>query len=91
MPISTTLKRKLLTGLLASLTVLAGLQATGFAAQAERLWSVVVHFEYDNGLEYDYVLRTGLSAGEMAAILEDCGRSHWTGSVVRYYCYPIPE
>ena len=86
------IKLKMLTGMLvAGLTALVGFQATGMAAQAERLWSVVVHFEYDNGSEYDYVLRTGVSTEQMHEALEDCGRSHWTGSVVRYYCYPIPE
>jgi cellulose biosynthesis protein BcsQ len=27
----------------------------------------------------------------LAAALAECGRSHQTGSVVQYYCYPVPE
>lgn len=61
------------------------------AAQPEQLWSVLVHFEYDNGLEYDYVLGTGIPAQHVSDILQDCGRSHRTRSVVRYHCYAIPE
>jgi hypothetical protein len=95
MPKKTTLnamKKWLMPGVFATaLTALIGFQATEAAAQAERLWSVVVHFEYDNGFEYDYMLAAGVSAANMAAILAECGSSHWTGSVVRYHCYPIPE
>ena len=40
---------------------------------------------------YDIVFARGLSVSEMSSILRDCGRSHWTGTVVRYYCYPIAE
>jgi hypothetical protein len=86
------MKKRMLTGIVvAALTAVTGLQVTGLAAQAERLWSVVVHFEYENGFEFDYVLGTGLSTPEMTEMLQDCGRSHWTGSVVRYHCYPIAE
>jgi hypothetical protein len=86
------MKRWILTGILAAaLTAVAGFQVTGLAAHTEKLWSVVVHFEYQNGFEFDYVLGTGLSTAEMTAILQDCGRSHSTGSVVRYHCYPIAE
>jgi hypothetical protein len=86
------MKKRVLTGIVAAaLTAVTGFQVTGLAAQAERLWSVVVHFEYENGFEFDYVLGTGLSPAEMTEILQDCGRSHWTGSVVRYHCYPIAE
>lgn len=64
---------------------------TALATLADNLWSVVMHFEYQNGFEFEYVLGTGLSTAEMTGIVQDCGRAHWTGSVVRYYCYPIPE
>lgn len=86
------MKRWMLTGIVAAaLTAVTGFQAAGLAAQADKLWSVVVHFEYQNGFEFEYVLGTALSTAEMTEIVQDCGRSHWTGSVVRYYCYPIPE
>ena len=43
------------------------------------------------GAEYDIVIARGVPNSQKAEMLADCGRSHWTGSVVRYYCYPIPE
>lgn len=85
-------KKGLVSGVLATaLAALVGFQATEAAAQVEQLWSIVVHFEYADGFEFDYVLRTGVSTAEMADVLQDCGRSHRTGSVVRYHCYPVPE
>lgn len=85
-----TIRKKLMTGVLAAaLSTSIGLQAAG--AQVQPLWSVAVHFEYDNGFEFDYILARGVSTAEMTSILQDCGSSHWTGSVVRYHCYPIPE
>lgn len=84
--------KKLVTGLVAAaLTALVGFQATGMAAPAEQLWSVVVHFRYESGFEFDYVLRRGVSTTEMTGVLQECASSHWTGSVVRYHCYPVPE
>ena len=74
------------------LAVLVGLQLAGAALQAApRLWSIVVHFQYDDGFEFDYVIETGVPTSELGAALGECGRSHATGSVVRYHCYPIPE
>ena len=61
------------------------------AAQGPRLWSIVVHFEYQNGFEFDYVLERGVPAAELGAALGECGSSHWVGSVVRYHCYPVAE
>jgi hypothetical protein len=61
------------------------------AYPADRLWSIVVHFAYEDGTEFDYVLRTGVPTREVSTYLAECGASHWTGSVVRYYCYPLPE
>ena len=61
------------------------------AAQGQRLWSIVVHFEYQDGFELDYVLENGLATSDVGAALAACGHSHWTGSVVRYHCYPVPE
>ena len=76
----------------AALAVLIGFQATAVSAQpAPRTWSIVAHFAYQDGFEYDYVIRTGVTTADMPSMLADCGRSHWTGSVVRYHCFPIPE
>jgi len=87
-----TLRNGVMAGVLAAaLFAPTGLQATGASAPLEKLWSIVIHFQYDNGFEFDYVLRTGVPTAEMPAALEECGSSHWTGSVVRYHCYPVPE
>jgi len=75
----------------AFLTALIGFQASGVAAQGQPSWSIVVHFEYQDGFELDYVLEQGVSAADLGAALGACGRSHWTGSVVRYHCYAVPE
>ena len=87
------MKKTLLAGVLAvALAAMAGIHSTSVSAQQDsQMWSVVVHFEYSNGTSLDYVLARGVPTSRMKSILEDCGRSHWTGSVVRYYCYPIPE
>ena len=87
------MKKKLLAGVMAAvLAALVGINSTGVTAQAaSQSWSVAVHLEYQNGDSYDIVFARGLSVSEMSSILRDCGRSHWTGTVVRYYCYPIAE
>ena len=86
------MKKKLLAGVLVgAVTALMGIQATTVAAQASQLWSVVVHLAYADGTSYDYVMQRGVSTEDMRSILQDCGRSHWTGSVIRYHCYPVPE
>jgi len=87
------MKKKLLSGVLAVvMTALVGLSSTGVsAAAASRLWSVAVHLAYADGSAYDIVFATGLPTSEMQSIVAECGKSHWTGSVVRYHCYPIPE
>ena len=77
--------------LVSALTALIGFQASAAAAQAQRLWTIMIHFEYQDGFEFDYVLERGVSAADVGAALAECGRSHWTGSVVRYHCYPVPE
>jgi hypothetical protein len=90
----TTLKAKkavMLGVFVAAMTALIGFQATGVAAQGPGLWSIVVHFQYQDGFEFDYVLERGVSAADLGAALAECGRSHRTGSVVRYHCYPVPE
>ena len=75
----------------AALTALIGFQVTGLAAQGQELWSIVVHFQYQDGFEFDYVLERGVSTEDLPAALTDCGRSHRFGSVVQYHCYPVPE
>ena len=75
-----------------ALTALIGLQLAGAVVHAAQpLWSIVVHFQYSDGFEFDYVLERGVPASELGAALAECGRSHRTGSVVQYHCYPIPE
>ena len=70
---------------------LAALMGAVPAAAALRTWSIVVHFTYQDGFEYDYVLRTGVSAADVPSMLAECGASHSAGSVVRYHCFPVPE
>ena len=86
------MKKVLMQGVLvAALTALIGFQVPGVAAQGQGLWSIVIHFQYQNGFEFDYVLERGVSTENLAAALAECGRSHRTGSVVRYHCYPVAE
>jgi hypothetical protein len=86
-------KRLLLPGVFAAaVAALIGFHATRVsAAGAPRQWSIVVHFEYQDGFEYDYVVARGVPTEIMPSMLAECGSSHWTGSVVRYHCFPIPE
>lgn len=95
MPRLTTLKamkKGLMQGVfVAALSALIGFQGTGVAAQEQPLWSIVIHFQYADGFEFDYVLERGISTPDLAAALAECGRSHRTGSVVRYHCYPVAE
>ena len=75
-----------------ALTALIGLPLAGAVVHAAPpLWSIVVHFQYADGFEFDYVLDRGVPTSEVGAALAECGRSHWTGSVVRYHCYPVAE
>ena len=87
------MKKMMLAGMFAvMLAVLVGFSSTTVSAQqAPQTWTVVIHFEYADGFSFDYVLATGASTSRMTSILQDCARSHWTGSVVRYHCYPIAE
>ena len=75
----------------AAVTALIGFQATGVAAQGRGLWSIVIHFQYQDGFEFDYVLERGVATKDLGAALAACGRSHRNGSVVYYHCYPVPE
>ena len=86
-------KEVLLRGLFATtLTALIGIPSTGIsAAGASKLWSVVVHIEYANGTVYEHAFAVGVPTATLPSILEECGSSHRSGSVVRYHCYPIPE
>ena len=85
--------KKVLSAVLAVvLTGLIGLPNAGFAAQQNgRSWSIAVHLAYQDGFELDYVVATGVPTRDVASYLADCGASHWTGTVVRYHCFPIPE
>ena len=88
------MKQQLLSGVLAAaLVALVGSTSVAFAAEraSSRLWSIVVHLAYADGTAYDYVIATGVPAQEMSSYLAECGKSHKTGSVVRYHCYPVPE
>ena len=88
------MKKKLLSAvvLAVALAVLAGITSTGVSAEpASQSWSVAVHLRYANGLEYDYVMATGVPTSRMSEMLADCGRAHQQGTVVWYHCYPIPE
>jgi len=87
------MRKKLLSGVLAVvMAALVGIHATGVSAQqASPLFSIVVHFEYANGFSFDYVLAEGVPPSEVHSLLQYCGQSHWTGSVVRYHCHAVPE
>jgi hypothetical protein len=86
------IKRVLMSGaFMAALAVLVGIQAAKLNAQEQRLWSIVEHFEYEDGFEFDYVLQRGVAARDLGAALAECGSSHSVGSVVRYHCYAVPE
>lgn len=87
---STRLK-KILTAALLVLGAAAVTALPTAAAGAARTWSVAAHYQYENGFEFDYVFATGVPTEDLPAMLEACGRSHSTGSVVRYHCFPIPE
>ena len=86
------MKKVLMVGVfVAALTALIGFPGTGEAAQGQGLWSIVIHFEYESGFEFDYTLERGVPTAEVGDALAECGRSHRTGSVVWYHCYPVPE
>jgi hypothetical protein len=86
------MKIKLLSAALAlGFATLITLPAQFVADPGDRLWSLVAHFRYQDGFEYDYVVRTGVPTREISTFLAECGASHWTGSVVWYHCYPVPE
>lgn len=86
------MKKRLTAGVFAAAVIaVLGFQTTGLHAQARGLWSIVIHFQYEDGFEFDYVLQRGVPASELGAALAACGQSHSTGSVVRYHCYPVAE
>ena len=86
------MKKMVMPGLFAAaVAALMGFQATEVSAHGSRLWSIVIHFEYEDGFEFDYVLEQGVSTADLGAALADCGSSHSVGSVVRYHCYPVAE
>ena len=86
------MKKVLMQGVfVAALTALIGFGATRVAAQGQGLWSIVIHFQYQDGFEFDYVLERGVSRADLGAALAECGRSHRNGAVVQYHCYAVPE
>jgi hypothetical protein len=87
------MKKMLMPGVFAAgLAVMVGFHAAEVSAQGNsRLWSIAVHIEYQNGMVYEQVFAAGVPTSLMPSILEECGRSHSNGSVVRYHCFPIPE
>jgi hypothetical protein len=86
-------KKMRLSGVIAAaLAALIGFHATGVSAEAaSQLWSIAVHIEYQDGSVYEHAFATGVPTRIMPSILAECGKSHWTGSAVRYHCFPIPE
>ena len=85
------MRKRLAIGILAAV-VMASAEAAHAAGQwSTPSWSIVAHFEYADGFNYDYTVARNVSTSEMPKYLRDCGSSHWTGSVVRYYCYPVAE
>ena len=86
------MKKKVWSGVLVGAVVaLLGVAAASDVVEGATLWSVFVHLEYADGTSYDVPMRRGVPMSEVVPVLQDCGRSHRTGSVVRYYCYPVPE
>ena len=91
MTMSRTARNLVVSGVfVAAAAVLTGFHASE-ASAAPPSWSIAAHFAYQDGLEYDDVVRTGVSTEDVSSFLAECGRSHWTGSVVRYHCFPRPE
>ena len=86
------MKKVLIQGVVAAaFTTLTGFQVAGLAAQGKPLWSIVVHFQYSDGFELDYVLERGVSAADLGDALATCGRAHAIPQVVQYHCYAVPE
>lgn len=87
------MKKRVLSGVLAAAVMaLIVIPAARVAAQpVSQLFSVFVHLQYADGTSYDVPLRTGVPMAEVTPMLQDCGRSHQQGSVVRYHCYSVPE
>lgn len=88
-----TMRSTLLRGLLAAtLAAVIGIFSAGVsAADDSQLWSVAVHIEYANGTVYEHAFAVGVPTSDLPTILAECGRSHRSGSAVRYHCFPIPE
>ena len=88
--VNATTRVSMLAVFIATLFTLIGSQ-TREVAGAERLWSVVIHFRYQDGFEFDYVLQRNVATADLPAALAECGGWHSTRSVVRSYCYPVAE
>lgn len=88
------MKKKLLAGVLAiaMAAALVGINSTSVSAQPlSQTFSIMVHFEYANGFNYDYPLARGVEASDVSTILQACGKAHQAPSVVWFHCFVIPE
>ena len=86
------MKSRLMMGVLAvALAAVMGMSGSTVSAQQAPTFSIAVHLAYADGSSYDIVLARGVAASDVSSRLADCGRSHRTGSVVRYHCYAIAE
>ncbi len=71
------MKNKLLAGVLAvaMAAALVGINSTGVSAQpTSRTFSIMVHFEYADGFNYDYPLARGVEPSDVSTILAYCGQ-----------------
>ena len=86
------MKKTVIAGVLAVVLAVAGIFSANVAAQPQT-FSVAVHIAYPDGFEYDGIVATGLSASEATPMVVECNQSHkWgLGSLIHFYCYPIPE
>ena len=87
------MKKRLVTGVLAAaLMALGGIRGTGVAAlAASPTFSIVAHFEYADGFNYDYTVARGVAPSELSSFLAYCGAGHALQGVGRYYCHAVPE
>jgi len=72
-------------------TAVFALPATGLATGDSRTWSIVAHFRYAGGFEYDYIFARGVSTQDLAPRLAECGQGHQGGPAIWFHCYPLPE
>ena len=88
--------KKMLTSLAfaVALSGFFGSPVAGLAAGLDdQTWSIVAHFQYVDGFEFDYTVATGVPTAQVHLALAECGRGHQhgAGAVVRFHCYPVAE